>query len=179
MSRGQLCTRCSARHRGGAGLVDELVLMVWPRHPWTRRRPLAERALQRAGVTYRTATELNHTEALKASDPDTRNITVGATTVSDGSSLAPFDSPTEIKPISVKNWNVRLIGINEQHSIALQVEFDGAANLTLGRARLAPLSVFPKVVAVVAYDEPTEQVNQYAPYTLTVNGVVQPGGGGA
>jgi hypothetical protein len=107
------------------------------------------------------------------------DITVGATTVSDGSSLAPFDSPTEIKPISVKNWNVRLIGINEQHSIALQVEFDGAANLTLGRARLAPLSVFPKVVAVVAYDEPTEQVNQYAPYTLTVNGVVQPGGGGA
>jgi hypothetical protein len=34
-------------------------------------------------------------------------------------------------------------------------------------------------VAVVAYDEPTELVQQYAPYTLTVNGVVQPGGGGA
>ena len=28
----------------------------------------------------------------------------------------------------------------------------------------------------MAYDEPTEQVQQYAPYTLTVNGVVQPGG---
>jgi hypothetical protein len=28
----------------------------------------------------------------------------------------------------------------------------------------------------VAYDEPTEQVQQYAPYTLTVNGVRQPGG---
>ena len=38
------------------------------------------------------------------------------------------------------------------------------------------LTPFPKVVAVVAYDEPTELVNQYAPYTLTVNGVVQPGG---
>ncbi len=32
---------------------------------------------------------------------------------------------------------------------------------------------------MVAYDEPTEQVQQYAPYTLTVNGVLQPGGGGA
>ena len=28
----------------------------------------------------------------------------------------------------------------------------------------------------MAYDEPTELVQQYAPYTLTVNGVVQPGG---
>ena len=29
------------------------------------------------------------------------DITVGATSVSDGSSLAPFDSPTEINPIDV------------------------------------------------------------------------------
>ncbi|WP_342672744.1 choice-of-anchor J domain-containing protein [Micromonospora rhizosphaerae] len=107
------------------------------------------------------------------------DITVGGTTVSDGSSLAPFDSPTEIKPITVHNWNLRLVGIDEQHSIALQAEFNGRSSLTLSRTQLALLSAFPKVVAVVAYDEPTEQVNQYAPYTLTVNGVVQPGGGGA
>ncbi|MBM0236517.1 immune inhibitor A [Micromonospora sp. ATA32] len=107
------------------------------------------------------------------------DITVGGTTVSDGSSLAPFDSPTEIKPISVHNWNVRLIGIDERHSMALQVEFDGRSSLTLSRGQLALLSPFEKVVVVVAYDEPTEQVNQYAPYTLKVNGVVQPGGGGA
>ena len=31
-------------------------------------------------------------------------------------------------------------------------------------------------VAIVAYDEPTELVQQYAPYRLKVNGVVQPGG---
>jgi hypothetical protein len=107
------------------------------------------------------------------------DITVGGTTISDGSSLAPFDSPTEIKPISIKNWNLRLIGIDEAHSFAWQFEFNGTSSLTLDRSRLALLSAFPKVVAVVAYDEPTEQVSQYAPYTLTVNGVVQPGGGGA
>ena len=28
----------------------------------------------------------------------------------------------------------------------------------------------------MAYDEPTEQVQQYAPYTLKVNGAAQPGG---
>ena len=38
------------------------------------------------------------------------------------------------------------------------------------------LSMFPQVVAIIAYDEPTEQVQQYAPYTLTVNGRLQPGG---
>ncbi|MGR6317539.1 immune inhibitor A [Micromonospora soli] len=104
------------------------------------------------------------------------DITVGGTTVSDGSSLAPFDSPTEIKPTAVHNWNVRLIGIDERHKMALQVQFDGKSSLSLSRGQLALLSPFEKVVAVVAYDEPTEQVNQYAPYTLKVNGALQPGG---
>jgi DNA-binding transcriptional LysR family regulator len=70
-----------------AGLVDELVLIVWPGHPWARRRevrpadlksvPLlireegsatrqvTERALQGAGVSYHPAMELDHTEAIK------------------------------------------------------------------------------------------------------------------
>lgn len=45
--------------------------------------------------------------------------------------------------------------------------------------QLAQLVLADTVVAVVAYDEPTERVQQYAPYRLTVNGVVQPGGGAA
>ena len=32
------------------------------------------------------------------------------------------------------------------------------------------------VAAIVFYDDPSERSTQYAPYTLTVNGVVQPGG---
>jgi len=32
------------------------------------------------------------------------------------------------------------------------------------------------VAAIVTYDEPTESGEDYAPYVLTVNGVVQPGG---
>lgn len=106
------------------------------------------------------------------------DVTLGGTTISDGSSLAPFKSPTQIKPISVNNWNVRLVGLDEQHKVAAQAEFNGKSSITLGRLPLALLSPFDTVVAIVAYDEPTEQVRQYAPYTLTVNGVVQPGGGG-
>jgi hypothetical protein len=107
------------------------------------------------------------------------DITLGGTVLSDGSSLAPFKSPTQVKPVAVKNWNVKLIGIDEAHNFAWQFEYNGKASLTLNWIQLALLSLFPKVVAVVAYDEPTEQVQQYAPYTLTVNGVVQPGGSAA
>ena len=104
------------------------------------------------------------------------DITVGGTAVSDGSSLEPFDSPTEIRPFPVQNWNLKLIAYDEKNQIALQVEFNGKNKVKLGWLQLLFLTPFPKVVAVVAYDEPTELVNQYAPYTLTVNGVVQPGG---
>jgi len=105
------------------------------------------------------------------------DITLGGTTISDGSSLAPFKSPTQIHATPVHNWNVRLVGIDERKvPVALQVEFNGKNTIQLGRRELALASPFDKVVAIVAYDEPTEQVQQYAPYTLTVNGVVQPGG---
>jgi len=106
------------------------------------------------------------------------DITLGATAISDGSSLDPFDSPTEIQPVQVHNWNLRLVGLDAKHHVGLQVEFNGKDSLKLSSKSLAlkSLRLFPQVVAVVAYDEPTEQVQQYAPYTLTVNGVVQPGG---
>ena len=56
------------------------------------------------------------------------------------------------------NWNLRLIGLDEKHSFAAQLEFNGKHHVTLSRAQLACSRAFPKVVAVVAYDEPTEQV---------------------
>jgi hypothetical protein len=106
------------------------------------------------------------------------DVTVGATVVSDGTSLAPFDSMTEVKPTPVANWNLRLVGINEGKATARQLEYDGQGTVTLDREVLGTLSPFDRVVAIVAYDEPTELQPQYAPYTLTVNGVIQPGGGG-
>lgn len=105
------------------------------------------------------------------------DITVGGTLISDGSGLEAFRSPTQIHPIEVANWNVRLVGIKEGRVLRIrQMEFDGRNSIRLGRAALRKLRRFDRVVAIVAYDEPTEEVQQYAPYTLTVNGVVQPGG---
>ncbi|HKW93957.1 MAG TPA: LysR family transcriptional regulator [Methylomirabilota bacterium] len=70
-----------------AGLLDELVLIVPPRHRWARSKEIApatlvdegllvreegsatrqvtERALRHAGVQWRTSMELDHTEAIK------------------------------------------------------------------------------------------------------------------
>jgi hypothetical protein len=104
------------------------------------------------------------------------NIKVGSTLISDGTSLTPFKSPTEIKPISVNNVNLKLVGLDAAHHLAWQFEFDGKFDLSLNRIQLALLALFPQVVAIVSYDEPTEQVQQYVPYQLTVNNVLQPGG---
>ncbi|GAB3254993.1 choice-of-anchor J domain-containing protein [Kineosporia babensis] len=107
------------------------------------------------------------------------DLAVGSVKISDGSSLEPFDSPTEIVPVVVHNWNVRLIGLDTRRQRAVQVSFDGRAGIQLDRKspEVRQLRKADEVVAVVAYDEPTEQVQQYASYTLSVNGVLQPGGG--
>jgi hypothetical protein len=105
------------------------------------------------------------------------DVTVGGTLISDGSSLDPFSSPTEINPVEVHNWNVKLVGIRQGAiSLVQQAEYDGEFSLSLSRGQLLRFFPFDQVVAIVAYDEPTELVQQYAPYTLTVNGTVQPGG---
>ena len=90
------------------------------------------------------------------------DIAVGAKKID--SVLDVFRSPTEIVPTPVHHWEVKLVGLGPKTAKQVPVE------------RFGELKRFDKVVAVVAYDEPTEQVDQYARYILTVNGVRQPGG---
>ena len=60
-----------------------------------------------------------------------------------------------------------------------RLTLDGNFSATVDQAALRALvgSGADVVAAIVTYVEPTETVDQYAPYTLTVNGAVQPGGG--
>ncbi len=105
------------------------------------------------------------------------DVKLGGTTISDGSSLAPFKSPTEISPQTVQNWNVKLVGIRAgKVATVLQVEWNGRNHLALDRRDLLAAIPFDKVVAIVATDDSSELVQQFAPYTLKVNGVTQPGG---
>jgi immune inhibitor InhA-like protein len=91
-------------------------------------------------------------------------LTLGTTVLSDGSSLKGWKSPTDIVPTAVAAWHVTLVGLAKNHVAVVPLE------------RFAELSAYSKIVAVVAYDEPTEHQTQYAPYTLTANGRLQPGG---
>ena len=91
-------------------------------------------------------------------------ITLGGSVLNDGSVLTGWPSPTKIVPTPVHAWHVTLVGLGKRRAKAVPV------------AKFAQLEGYPKVVAIVAYDEPTEKLKQYAPYRLTVNGVLQPGG---
>lgn len=104
------------------------------------------------------------------------DITVGGALISDGYNLDPFSSPTEISPLPVANWDVRLVGIDTRKHRVLIKSFDGRSQFSLSHRQLKRFRSYPMVVAVVAYDDPTEQVQQFAPYTLIANGVTQPGG---
>lgn len=92
-------------------------------------------------------------------------LTLGGRTLSDGSTLRGWRSPTAIVPTPVHAWHVSLAGIDGKRARLVPVK------------RFAELAGYRTVVAVVAYDEPTESVQQYAPYRLVVNGTLQPGGG--
>jgi hypothetical protein len=101
--------------------------------------------------------------------------------VSDGSGLEGFRSLSQVNPIEVAGFTVKLIGYTDNHkraavgTLRLNDEFDGrfSTRRTLRTLRRYGATT---VAVLVMYDEPTEQVTKYAPYELTVNSLLQPGG---
>ena len=103
------------------------------------------------------------------------NVKVGDTVVSDGSSVAPFKSTTQTYPTPIYGFTVRLVGIDDaKHKVLVKTYTK--RSFTVSKSALKSFRKYPQVVAVVSYDEPTEQVQQQAFYTLKANKVVQPGG---
>jgi Immune inhibitor A peptidase M6 len=106
------------------------------------------------------------------------DVSVGGTLISDGSTLAGWQSRTQVSPTSVSNFTVQILSIAGDKitvkRLPLTGDFavHGAANVEKYIDRKAAF-----VAAIVTYEDPAESSDQYAPYTLTVNGVVQPGGG--
>lgn len=107
------------------------------------------------------------------------DIAVGGTTVFDGTSVEPFRSYEEIVPPAVAGWHLTVLGYdsggtNQAVIRTFDVEPGGEASLSGGAVR--SFSGLDVVAAIVTQDEPTEQQFKYAPYELTVNGALQPGG---
>jgi hypothetical protein len=104
------------------------------------------------------------------------NITVG-TQVFDGSTIDGWKSMSGYHPSSVENFVVTILSVNGK-KITLKTLPLNSDFATRGRSdgdryidRKADL-----VAAIVTYNDSTETSDEYAPYQLTVNGVVQPGG---
>ena len=108
------------------------------------------------------------------------DVSLGGNQISNGDSLKGWKSVTQIHPVAVENWFVRLVAIDDSGNqvligeIPLDAKFDGS----LADADLDAVigTSADTVAAIVTYEDSTETVLQTAPYTLMVNGVVQPGG---
>ena len=108
------------------------------------------------------------------------NVTVGGTAVGDGT-LSGWKSLTELNPIVVHGFTVQLLGIDTDGgtpvalgTVPLSSTFE--ASLSSGKIRRIIGTQADIVGAIVTYDEPTEQITDYARYQLWANGVLQPGG---
>ena len=107
------------------------------------------------------------------------DVAVGGAALSDGSTLEGWSSLTEFNPIEVESYTVRLIANREGKrswiaEVPLDADFSGS--LERGKLRKAIGTQAELVSAIVTYHDSTESIGQYAPYTLLVNGVEQPGG---
>ena len=112
-----------------------------------------------------------------------RSVTLGGAPLSDGSSLAGWLTPSQVRPTTVHGFTLQLLayssrGHGRHHVTRVTVPLDQQHDATLDRRNLTRL--LPEnadvVGAIVMYDEPSEQVACYAPYRLSANGALQPGG---
>jgi hypothetical protein len=113
------------------------------------------------------------------------DVEVGDSPVSDGATLTGWQSATQAHPAPVAGYTVQLVAYTDDGSAAwvgnlpLSQDDDGHFRGTLsGDALHAVIGDSAQTVAaIIMQDDPTETVSQYAQYTLTANGVTQPGGG--
>jgi hypothetical protein len=108
------------------------------------------------------------------------DVRIGSTSLSDGSSLEGWRSMTEVFPTPVQGWTVQLVAYDQDGRRAwralVPLDDNFSAALDAGALRALVGDSAEVVAALVMYDDPSEQLADYAPYELTVNGVAQPGG---
>jgi hypothetical protein len=108
------------------------------------------------------------------------DVAIDGTVISDGSTLDGWQSGTEFNPVEIEGYTVQLVAYDDAgtqahvFSIPLDASFGGSLS---GTALADAIGTTADVVsAIVTFHDTSADVTQYAPYTLTVNGVTQPGG---
>ncbi|HJQ73203.1 MAG TPA: peptidase M6 [Actinomycetota bacterium] len=112
------------------------------------------------------------------------NVAIDGITVSEGDDLDAWMSATEFNPVEVESYTVQLVAYDSAGggtAYLFNLPLDATFHGTLEGAAVAEAigTSADVVAAIVTYHDGTQLVTQYAPYTLSVNGVTQPGGGEA
>lgn len=109
------------------------------------------------------------------------NVTAGDTLISDGSTLAGWQTVGELRPIPIAGASLRLVAYDADHERArvTDVPLDGDNDGELTASQMSALrgTDADTLIAVVNHYEPTETIVTSAPYAPNVNGVLQSGGG--
>jgi hypothetical protein len=109
------------------------------------------------------------------------DVALGGSVISDGSSLEGWQSYTQVNPPDVENWTVQLVAYDDAGTAAWIGQFplgEGFTGTVSGAELDALIGTSAETVAaIVMAEDRSETVQQYAPYELTVEGVLQPGGG--
>ena len=137
---------------------------------------LAAYAGQTVLLSFRTIND----PSAQGTDPNTPagfwvdDVAIGGTTISDGTSLTGWQSPTQINPLEVNGFTVQLVAWKTQGSSPVAItrlRLNGNFDATVSGQELQKVLGGVRadfVGAIVMYDEPTETITDYAPYSLTV-----------
>ncbi len=108
-----------------------------------------------------------------------RNISAAGTPLP-SDSLTGWQSATEVLPVTVQGFTVQLVAYGDDGSPVWvhRMDLDGSFDATFDGTALADAigTSATTVSAIVMFDDDTENAPKQAGYTLTVNGVTQPGG---
>jgi len=102
------------------------------------------------------------------------DIAVGGTMISDGTSLAGWQTPTQVRPIPVHGFTVQLVAWKTKGGSPVAItrlNLNSSFDATVTGKQLQKVLGGVRadfVGAIVTYDEPTESITDYAPYSLTV-----------
>ncbi|MFE2143118.1 choice-of-anchor J domain-containing protein [Streptomyces sp. NPDC059456] len=144
---------------------------------WTHQSiDLSDLAGQTVLVAFRYRTDAFFSEAGLWID----NIKSGSTLVSDGTALTGWQTISDYQIHKIPGISLRLVAYTDDHKHAwtADVPLDADHHAALDERSLRRLlgTRAKTVFAVVDHYEPTETIKTAAPYRLTVNGVLQPGG---
>ncbi|MEA2452371.1 MAG: hypothetical protein QOG04_1081 [Actinomycetota bacterium] len=108
------------------------------------------------------------------------NVAVGTTTVSNGASLAGWETYSQINPIDVAGFTVQLVSWDNAGTnvrVGKLVLGPGFVGSLEGAALDAVIGTTNENVGmIVTFDEPTEDITNYANYELNVGNFTQDGG---